>query len=142
LSICHPFEFNYILNVYVLSMCFVCYCSWNICIVCNAVPMLFFRHRKFMMRILALPLRPICICCSTTHPLPSLSKKMLDHFGVIINNPFVTLAVIFLTNNWNFHSDVCDGSRSFLHTPHPGGVDVFKQQALNNLCMSPLLVLT
>jgi hypothetical protein len=84
------------------------------------------------MRILASPLRPRYIHCSTTRPLPSLSKKSLDHFGVIINNPFVTQAVIFITNNWNFNSDVCDGSCSFLHTSHPGGVDVFKQQAPYN----------
>ncbi len=30
----HPFEFDYILNSYVLSMCFIGYCSWNICTVC------------------------------------------------------------------------------------------------------------
>jgi hypothetical protein len=98
----------------------------------NAAPMLFFRLRKFLMRILAFLLRPSYIRCSTTWPLPSLSKKMLDHFGVIINNPFVTPSVISLINNWNFHSDVCDGSCLFLHTPHPGRVDVFKQQAPNN----------
>jgi hypothetical protein len=40
--LCHHFEFNYILNLYVLSMCFVRYRSWIICTVYNAVPMLFF----------------------------------------------------------------------------------------------------
>jgi hypothetical protein len=124
LPICHPFEFDYIQNLYVLSMCFVRYHSWNVCTVCNAAPMLFFRLKEFLMRILAPPLRPRYIRCSTTSPLQSLFKKMLDHFGVIINNPFMTPAFIFLTNNRNFHSDVCDGSCSFLHTPHPGGVEV------------------
>jgi hypothetical protein len=94
--------------------------------------MLFFRLRNFLMRISPFPLRPRYICCSITRSSPSLSKKLLDHFGVIINNPFVTPSVIFLINNRNFHSDVCDGSCSFLHTPHPDGVDVFKQQAPNN----------
>ncbi len=78
------------------------------------------------------PLLPRYICCITTCLLPSLSKKLLDHFGVIINNPFVTPAVIFLINNWNFHSDICNSSCSFLHTSHPAGVDVFEQQAPNN----------
>ncbi len=108
-------------------MCFVRYRSWIVCTVCNAAPMLF-----FIGRILAFPLHPRYIRCSTTQLLPSLSKKLLDHFGVIINNPFMTPAVIFLINNWNFHSDVYDGSCLFLHTPHPGGVDIFKQQAPNN----------
>jgi hypothetical protein len=63
-----------------------------------------------------------------------LIKKLLDQFGVIINNQFVTPAVIFLINNQNFHSDVLNGSCLFLHTPHPGGVDVFEQQAPNNHC--------
>jgi hypothetical protein len=97
-----------------------------------AAPMLFFRLRKFLMRILAFPLCPRYIRYSTTCLLLSLSKKLLDHFGVIINNPFVTPAVIFLINNQNFHSDVCNGSCLFLHTPHPVGVDVFEQQAPNN----------
>jgi hypothetical protein len=132
LSICHHFEFNYILNLYVLSMCFVRYCSWIVCTVYNVAPMLFFRLRKFLMRILAFPLRPRYIHCSTTCLLPSLSKKLLDHFRVIINNPFVTPAVIFLRNNWNFHSDVCNSSCLFLHTPHHAGVDVFEQQSPNN----------
>jgi hypothetical protein len=113
-------------------MCFVCYHSWIVCTVCNAVPMSFFRLRKFSMIISAFPLRPRYLRCSTTRLLPSLSKKSLDHFGVIINNPFVTPAVIFLIDNWNFYSDVCDGSCLFLHTPHPEWVDVFKQQAPNN----------
>ncbi len=94
--------------------------------------MLLFRLRKFLMRILAFPLRPRCIRCSTTCLSPSLFKKLLDHFGVIINNPFVTPAVIFLLNNRNFDSDICNGSYSFLHTPHPAGVYVFEQQAPNN----------
>ncbi len=131
-SICHHFEFDYILNVYVLSMCFVRYRSWIICTVYNAASMLFFRLRKLLMRILAFPLRPRYIQCSTTCLLPSLSKKMLDHFGVIINNPFVTPAVIFLLNNWNFHSDACNGSYLFHHTQHPAGVDVFEQQQAPN----------
>jgi hypothetical protein len=108
------------------------YCSWIICTICNAAPMLFFRLRKFLMRILAFPLRPRYIRCSTTRSLPSLSQKMLDHFGVITDNPFVTPAVIFLINNRNFHSDVSNGICSFLHTPHPGEVGVFEQQAPNN----------
>ncbi len=132
LSICHHFDFNYILNLYVLSMCFMRYHSWIVCTVYNAVPMLIFRLRKFLMRILAFPLRPRYIRCSTTCLLPSLSKKLLDHFGVIINSPFVTPAVIFFINNWNFHSNVCNGSCLFLHTPHPAGVDVFEQQAPND----------
>jgi hypothetical protein len=57
---------------------------------------------------------------------------MLDHFGVIIKKPFVTPAVIFLINNRKFHSDVCNSSCSFLHTPHPASGDVFEQQAPNN----------
>ena len=124
---------------------FVHYRSWNVCTICNAAPMLFFRLRKFLMRILAPPLCPRYICCSTTRPSPSLSKKPLDHFGVIINNPFVTPAVIFLTNNWNFHYDICDGNCLFLHTPHPGGIDVLnnKHPTISmSMCMSPLLVLT
>jgi hypothetical protein len=84
------------------------------------------------MRILAFPLRPRYICCSTTRLLPSLCKKMLDHFRVIINNPFVTPVVIFLINNRNFHSDICNGGCSFLHAPHPAGGDVFEQQPPNN----------
>jgi hypothetical protein len=59
-------------------------------------------------------------------------QKLLDHFGVIINNPFVTPAVIFLLNNWNFHSDICNGSCSFLHAPHSTVGDVFEQQPINN----------
>jgi hypothetical protein len=113
-------------------MCFVRYRSWIVCTVCNLAPMLFFRLIKFLMRISAFPLCPRYIRCSTTPSLLSLSKKMLDHFVVIINNPFVTPAVIFLIINQNFHSDVCNGSCSFLHTPHPGGSDVFEQQAPNN----------
>jgi hypothetical protein len=132
LSICHHFEFNYILNSYVLSMCSMHYHSWIVCTVYNAVLVLLFILRKFLMRILAFPLRPRYIRCSTIRLWLSLSKKMLDHFGVIINNLFVTPAVIFLINNWNFHSDVCNGSCLFLHTPHPAGVDVFEQQAPNN----------
>jgi hypothetical protein len=84
------------------------------------------------MRISGFPLRPRYIRCSTTCLLPSSSKKMLDHFGLITNNPFVTPAVIFLINNQNFHSDVCNGSYSFLHAPHPAGGDVFEQQLPNN----------
>ena len=40
-SICHHFEFD-ILNLYVLSMCFVRYRSWIVYTVYNAAPMLFF----------------------------------------------------------------------------------------------------
>jgi hypothetical protein len=79
------------------------------------------------MSIFAFPLRPRYICCSTNCLLPSL---LLDHFGVIINNPFVTPAVIFLINN--FHSDVCNDGCSFLHAPHPTGGDVLEQQPPNN----------
>ena len=43
LSIHHPFEFNYILNLYVLSMCFVRYLSWIVCTICNAVPIVVFQ---------------------------------------------------------------------------------------------------
>ncbi len=117
MSIHHPLEFDYILNLYVLSMCFACYSSWIICTIFNAAPMSFFRLKNFLMRISAFPLRPRYICCSTTRSLPSLSKKMLNHPGVLINNPFMTPAI----NNRNFHSDICDGSCSFLHTPHPYG---------------------
>jgi hypothetical protein len=123
---------TYILNSYVLSICFVCYSSWILCTICNAAPMWFFRLRKFSMIILAFLLCPRYIRCSTTHLLPSLSKKLLHHFGVIINDPFVTPAVSFLIDNRNFYSDVCDGSCLFLHTPHCDWVDVFKQQAPNN----------
>ncbi len=80
----------------------------------------------------AFPLCPRYIHCSTTCLSPSLSNKLLDHFGVTINNPFVTPAVIFLIKDWNFHSDVCNGSCSFLHAPHPAGGDVFEQQRPNN----------
>ncbi len=59
-------------------------------------------------------------------------QKSLDCFGVIINNPFVTPAVIFLINNRNFHSDIRNGSCSFLHASHPAGGDVFEQQPPNN----------
>jgi hypothetical protein len=45
-KICHHFEFNYILNLYVLSMCFVRYRNWIVCTICNAAPTLFFRHGK------------------------------------------------------------------------------------------------
>jgi hypothetical protein len=41
LCVYHPFEFDYILNLYVLSMCFVRYRSWIVCTVCNAAPMSF-----------------------------------------------------------------------------------------------------
>ncbi len=116
----------------ILSMCFVHYRSWIVCTLYNAAPVLLVILMKFLMRMSAFPLRPRYICCSTTHLLPSLSKKLLDHFGVIINNPFVTPAVIFLINNRNFHSDVCNGSCLFLHIPYPAGVDVFEQQAPNN----------
>jgi hypothetical protein len=47
LSICHHFEFNYILNLYVLSMCFVRYRNQIVCTICNAAPTLFFRLGKF-----------------------------------------------------------------------------------------------
>jgi hypothetical protein len=131
-SICHHFEFNYILNLYVLSMCFVCYRSWIVCTVCNAAPMSFFRLRNFLMIISAFPLCPRYIRCSTTCLLPRLSNKLPDHFGVIMKNPFMTPAVNFRIDNRNFYSDVCDGSCLFLYTPHPDRVDVFKQQAPNN----------
>ncbi len=84
------------------------------------------------MRFLAFPLRPRYIRCSTTYLSPSLSKKLLDHFGIIINNPFVTPEVIFLINNPNFHSDLYNGSCFFLHAPDPAGGDVFEQQPPNN----------
>ncbi len=94
--------------------------------------MTFFRLKIFLMIMLAFPLRPRYIRCSTNRLLPSLSKKMLDHFGVTINNPLVTPAVSFPIDNWNVYSDVCEGRCLFLHTPHPDRVDVFKQQAPNN----------
>ncbi len=87
------------------------------------------------MRILTFPLRPRYIHCTTTCLSPILSNKLLDHFVVIINNPFVTSAIIFLTNKWNFHSDICNGSHSFLHAPHPAVGDVFEQQPPNNHCV-------
>ncbi len=43
-KIWHHFEFNYILNLYIFSMCFVHYRNWIICTVFKAVPMLFFRN--------------------------------------------------------------------------------------------------
>jgi hypothetical protein len=94
--------------------------------------MMVFSLGNFFMRISAFCLRPRYIRCTTTCLALSLSKKILHHFRVIIKNPFVTPAVIFLINNRNFHSDVCNGSCSFLHSPHPAGVDVFEQQAPNN----------
>ncbi len=39
--------------------------SWIVCTICNAVPTLFFRLKNFLMRILAFPLRPRYIHCST-----------------------------------------------------------------------------
>jgi hypothetical protein len=47
--------------------------------------------------------------------------------AVCFSIPFVLVGLM-----WNFHSDVCDGSCSFLHTPCTGGGDVFKHQAPNN----------
>jgi hypothetical protein len=47
LAIWHHSEFNYILNLYILSMCFVRYRNWIVCTVYNAAPMLFFILRKF-----------------------------------------------------------------------------------------------
>ncbi len=47
LAIWHHFEFNFILNLYILSMCFVHYCNWIICTVYKVVLMLFFILRKF-----------------------------------------------------------------------------------------------
>ncbi len=107
--------------------------------------MLFFRLGKFLMRISAPPLRPRYMRCSTTRLSPSLSKKLLDHFGVIFNNPFVTTAVIFLTNNWNFilkyvTADVCFSipfilvGLMFFNNKHP--------TITMSMCMSPLLVST
>ncbi len=115
-SIHDPFEFNYILSSYVLSMCFICYPSWIIWTVCNAVPMSFFRLTKILMRISAFPLRPRYIHCSTTCSLPSLSKTLLDHFGVILLNTSVTQTGIFLLRYRNFHCDVWNASCWFLST--------------------------
>jgi hypothetical protein len=113
--------------------CFLCVTMVGSYVPYNAAPVLLFILTKFLMGTSAFPLRPrYIVCCSTTCLSLSLSKKMLNHFGVIINNPFVTPAVIFLINNWNIHSDVCNGSCSFLRTPHHAGVDVFEQQAPNN----------
>ncbi len=64
LSICHHFQFNYIQNLYVLSMCFVRYRNWIVCTICNAASTLFF-GRKIFRRILAFPLHPRYIRCST-----------------------------------------------------------------------------
>jgi hypothetical protein len=127
LSIHHPFEFNYILNLYFLSMCFVRYRSWILCTVCNAAPLSFFRLRKFLMRNFALPLRPRYISLQYHSSVAELIQKLLDHFGVIINNPFVTSAVIFLINNWNL-------GLMYLNNKHP--------TITMSMCMSPLLVLT
>jgi hypothetical protein len=44
------------------------------------------------MKVSAFPLRPRYIRCSTTCLSLSLSKKMLDHFGVILLNTSVTLS--------------------------------------------------
>ncbi len=65
LSIHHRFEFDYILNLYLLSMCFVRYRNWIVCTICNAALPLFFRLGKFLMWILAFPLHPRYICYST-----------------------------------------------------------------------------
>ncbi len=51
------FEFNYILNLYILSMCFVCYRNVIVCGMCNAMLTLFFRQ-KILRRFLAFPLAP------------------------------------------------------------------------------------
>jgi hypothetical protein len=106
LSICHHFEFNYILNSHVLSMCFVCYHSWIICTICNAVLMSFFRLGKFLVRISAFPLCPRYIRCCTTCLSPSLYKKMLDHLGVILLNTSVTQTGIFLLRYRNFRCNI------------------------------------
>ncbi len=47
LAICHHFEFNYILNLYVLSMCFMLYHNWIGCAVCNAATTLFLDLENF-----------------------------------------------------------------------------------------------
>jgi hypothetical protein len=47
LAIWPHFEFNYILNLYVLSMCFMPYRNWIVCTIYNAALMLFFILRKF-----------------------------------------------------------------------------------------------
>ncbi len=65
LSLCHHFEFNYILNLYILSTCFVRYRSWIVYTMYNMAPVLLFILRKFLMRILAFPLRLRYIGCST-----------------------------------------------------------------------------
>jgi hypothetical protein len=51
-----PFEFDYILNLYVLSMCFVCYRSWVICTLCNVAPMLFFQTSEIFDEKFGIPL--------------------------------------------------------------------------------------
>ncbi len=115
-------------------MCFVHYHNWVVCTVYNLALMLFFILRKFWWERRHSPCTPgtytaVPLVCQQAYP-----KKLLDHFRVIINIPFVTPAVIFLINNRNFHSDVCNGngSCSFLHAPHPAGGDVFEQQPPNN----------
>ncbi len=126
-------------------MCFVCFHSWIVCTIYDAAPMLFFRLRNFLMRISAFPLCPRYIRCSTTCLLPSLSKKLLYHFGVIINNPYVTPVVIFLLNNWTFiltyvTAAICFSIPlvllvlMFLNNKHP--------TITVSMCMSPPLVLT
>jgi hypothetical protein len=47
LAIWPHFEFNYILNLYVLSMYFVRYPNWIVCTLYNVAPMLFFILENF-----------------------------------------------------------------------------------------------
>jgi hypothetical protein len=96
--------------------------------------MLYFRLRKFTDENFGIFLAPQVHMLQYHLFLAELIHKLLDHFGVIIKNPFATPADIFLIYYQNYHSDACNGSCLFLHTLHPGagGVDVFKQQAPNS----------
>ncbi len=111
----HHFEFDYILNLYVLSMCFVCYRSWIVCTVCNAA----------LMRVLAFPLRPRYIRCSTvitpdivefdwfktTHLLPKSAAVIkvipVDWAEVILLWPFlVKFPILTQTSMLSHHGQL------------------------------------
>jgi hypothetical protein len=90
--------------------CVLCVTVIGLYLLCIMWRQCFFSYLENFEENFGIPRLPPCL-------LPSISKNSLEHFGVIIKNLFMTPAVIFLINNWNFHSDVCNGSCSFLHAP-------------------------